>query len=196
VELIPTQEEIIALLRQTGALRDEFTHYKNGLCSDYFLKVPIALRFYQSAKLLNVALSRMVRSHPELRAITPELSIVAPAPNGLPVAYGVCEALRAKQVYWAERDNENEPQKFLLHMETAPGERVLLVDDVLQTGAKVKELKGMVEGRGGIVVGVAVIVVQPSPILPDFGSMPIFRLATMPPLRYETQNAGAGVLIP
>ena len=185
MELIPTQVEVEQLLRQTGAMRDEFTHYKNGLCSDVFLKMPIALRFYQTARTLYVALSRLIRSHPEFRAIIPELSIVAPAPNGLPVAYGLCDALRAKQVYWAERDNENEPQQFLPHMETEPGERVLLVDDILQTGAKLTELKGMVESRGGVVVGLAVVIVSPSPILPDFSPLPVFSLATLNSLRRE-----------
>jgi orotate phosphoribosyltransferase len=191
MELIPTPDEVIELLRQTGALRNEFTRYKGGLCADEFLKVPIALRFYQSAKVLNVALSRMVRSHADMRAIISELSIVAPAPNGLPVAYGMCEALRAKQVYWAERENENEPQHFLPHMETAPGERVLLVDDLLQTGSKLKELKGMVEERGGVIVGLAVMVIQPSPVLPDFSPIPVFSLATLNPLRYDENGPEA-----
>ena len=64
----------------------------------------------------------------------PELSIVAPATAGLPVAYGVCEALRAHQVYWAERENDNEPLRFRQFLEQEPGEKVVLVDDILRTG--------------------------------------------------------------
>ena len=44
-----------------------------------------------------------------------------------------------------------------------PGEKVLLVDDILRTGRKLSELKNLVEGRGGEVVGMAVVVYQPNP---------------------------------
>src|SRR6266542_1549389 len=112
MQLVPTQNEIIALLRQTGALRDGHFEYSNGLHSDEYLQVALAMRHYQHAKTLSVALSRLVRANPEIRAMIPELSIVAPATGGLPVAYGVCEALRAKQVYWAERDDEDKPMRL------------------------------------------------------------------------------------
>jgi orotate phosphoribosyltransferase len=60
---------------------------------------------------------------------------VTPMTGGLPVAFGVCEALRAKQVYWAERDNAKEPLHFRQFLEPQPGEQVVLVDDILRTGA-------------------------------------------------------------
>jgi hypoxanthine phosphoribosyltransferase len=91
------------------------------------------------------------------------LSIVAPATAGLPVAYAVCEALRAHQVYWAERENATEPLRFREYLEVNPGEQVLLVDDVLRTGKKLTELKKLVEARGGQVVGLAVMIYQPNP---------------------------------
>src|SRR5260221_14704026 len=109
MELIPTQEEVVALLKETGALREGNFIYPNGLHSDQYLQIPLAFRSYQHAKTLSVALSRKVRANSELRALIPRLSVVAPATGGLPVAFGVCEALRAKQVYWAERANDNEP---------------------------------------------------------------------------------------
>ena len=41
--------------------------------------------------------------------------------GGLPVAYGVCEALRAKQVYWAEREHDGEPLRFRQFLEPQAG---------------------------------------------------------------------------
>ena len=108
MHLIPTQEEVVSVLRETGALRDGHFEYPTGLHSNEYLQVPLAMRHYQQQRMLSVGLSRLLRANPEIRAIMPELSIVAPATGGLPVAYGVCEALRAKQVYWAERDQESE----------------------------------------------------------------------------------------
>ena len=106
MHLIPTQDEVVRVLRETGALRDGHFEYPNGLHSNEYLQVPLAMRYYQHARMLSVGLSRLLRANPEIRAMIPELSIVTPATAGLPVAYGVCEALRAKQVYWAERDED------------------------------------------------------------------------------------------
>ena len=91
------------------------------------------MRYYQTAKILSVGLSRLLRAHADIRAVIPELSIVAPATGGLPVAYGICEALRAHQVYWAERQNDSEPLHFREFFELQKGEKVVLVDDVMRT---------------------------------------------------------------
>src|SRR5215467_4762044 len=112
MHLIPTQDEVIALLRETGALRDGHFEYSTGLHSNEYLQVPLVLRHYQHQRLLSVGLSRLLRANSEIRAIMKELSIVAPATAGLPVAYGLCEAARAKQVYWAERNHDKEPLRF------------------------------------------------------------------------------------
>src|SRR3954453_11159836 len=141
MHLIPTQDETVALLRETGALRDGHFEYPNGLHSNEYLQVPLAMRHSQHHRLLSVGLSRRLRANPEIRAIAPELSIVTPATAGLPVAYGVCDALRAKQVYWAERDNAGDPQRFRQYIHPDAGEQVVLVDDILRTGSKLAELK-------------------------------------------------------
>src|ERR1041384_4881718 len=132
MHLIPTEEEVVAVLRQSSALREGHLEYPNGLHSKQYLQVALAMRYAQCARMLSVGLSRKLRANPEIRAIIPELSIVAPATAGLPVAYGVCEALRAKQVYWAEKDNDNEPLRFRQSIEPQPGEQVVLVDDILR----------------------------------------------------------------
>src|SRR6266536_33421 len=126
MHLLPTHDEVVRVLRDTGALRDGHFVYPNGLHSNEYLQVPLAMRYYQHAKTLSVGLSRLLRSNSEIRAIIPELSVVAPATGGLPVAYGVCEALRAKQVYWAERENCDEPLHFRQYLQVEAGEKVLL----------------------------------------------------------------------
>ncbi len=122
MHLLPTHDEVIRVLRETGALREGHFVYNNGLHSNEFLQVPLAMRYYQHAKTFSVALSRLLRANPEIRAMISELSIVAPAVGGLPVAYGVCEALQAKRVYWAERESQNQPRRFRQFIEPLPGE--------------------------------------------------------------------------
>ena len=196
MHLIPTEEEVIELLRQTGALRSGHFEYPNGLHSDQYLQVPIVMRHSENAKLLNVALARQVRAHPEIRAILKELSIVTPATGGLPVAYGVCDALGAKQVYWAERGEDGGPLRFRPHLEPQAGERVLLVDDILRTGQKLAELKNMIEARGATVVGLAVMIYQPNPQTPSFGSLPFYYLAKLNAMYYMDGSSVEAKRIP
>ena len=179
MELIPTQEEVVALLRETGALRTGFFEYDNGLYSNEHLQMALAFRNYQHMKTLSVALSRLVRTNSELRAAIPKLSVVAPAPTGLPVAFGVCEALRARRVYWGERENSNESQRFRQFLDQDPGEKVLLVDDILRSGRKLSELKKLCEDNGAEVLGVATVVYQPNPDCIEFKDLPFFYLAKL-----------------
>ena len=95
---------LVELRSESGALRDGHFEYPGGLHSNEYLQVPLAMRYYQHARTLSVGLSRLLRANTEIRAMIPELSIVCPGTGGLPVLYGVCEALRAHQVYWAERE--------------------------------------------------------------------------------------------
>src|ERR1700684_1898755 len=132
MHLVPTQDEVVRVLRETGALREGHFEYPGGLHSNEYLQVPIAMRYYQQQRMLTVGLSRLLRSHPEIRAIIPQLSIVAPATAGLPVAYGLCEALRAHQVYWAERDEDGQSLRFRPFLETCPGEPGILVDGIFR----------------------------------------------------------------
>ena len=178
MHLIPTQDEVVAVLRETGALRDGHFEYPTGLHSNEYLQVPLALRYSQYQRMLAVGLSRLLRAHPEIRASIKDLSIITPMTGGLPVAYGVCEALRANQVYWAEREHD-EPLRFRQFMEPRKGEPVVLVDDILRTGSKLAELKRLLESAGAIVVGLAVIIYQPIPTTVNFGSLPLYYLAKL-----------------
>ena len=177
MQLIPTVEEIIPLLRESGALRDGHFEYSNGLHTDQHINTALTMRSYRTAKILSVALSRLLRANSELRTWMPELSIVAATPAGEPVAYGLAEVLKPKQVYWAEKEDPRKPMHF--EIKTAPGEHIILVDDILRSGQLLNEAKTLLEFNGALVVGVAVLLHQPTPQTVDFGSLPIYSLARL-----------------
>ncbi len=181
MHLIPTHDEVVALLERTGGAREGHFVYPNGFHSSGYLQVSLTMRYYEAAKILSVGLSRQLRAHPDIRVIIPELSIVAPATGGLPVAYGVCEALRARQVYWAETDGDaaNSSLRFRQFLQVKPGEKVLLVDDIMRTGQKLSQLKTLVESQGGEVVGMAVVIFQPYPDALQFDPLPFYYLARL-----------------
>jgi orotate phosphoribosyltransferase len=178
MHLIPTEEEVLAVLRDTGALRDGHFEYPSGLHSNEYLQVPMAMRYSEHQRMMSVGLSRKLRANPEIRAITSELSVVTPMTGGLPVADGVCEALRARQVYWAEREHD-EPLHFRQYLQPEPDEPVVLVDDILRTGNKLAELKRLLDERGAKVVGLAVVIYQPNPTTVTFGNLPLYYLVKL-----------------
>src|SRR5580658_3741249 len=181
MQLVPTHDEVVDLLRRTGGLREGHFEYNNGLHANEYLQVALTMRYYEANKILSVALSRLLRAHSDIRAMIPELSIVAPATGGLPVAYAVCGALGAHQVYWPGRENANAPLRFREFLDVKPGEKILLVDDILRTGQKLSEMKTLVESQGGEVVGLAVVIYQPYPEAIRFDPLPFYYLARLDP---------------
>lgn len=185
MELIPTQEEVAGLLRDTGALRQGHFEYPTGLHSEEYLQVALAMRYYQHARTLGVALSRLVRKNSELRAMIGDLSVVAPGLGGIPVAYAVCEALRAHQVYWAEKEEGDGGLYFRTGVSSQRGEKVLMVDDILRSGRRLTQLRNLVEAGGDEVVGLAVMIYQPNPETASFGDLPLFYLAKLKGMYYQ-----------
>jgi orotate phosphoribosyltransferase len=82
-------------------------------------------------------------------------------------------------VYWAERDGSSEPLRLRQFLEPEPGEKVLLVDDILRTGRRLTDLKNLVETNGGEVVGIAVVIYEPAPGVATFDPLPFYYLAKL-----------------
>ncbi len=178
MDIIPSQDDVISILSRTGALREGHFELPGGRHCDRYLQMPLAMRYYQAAKTLSVALSRRLRSDVEITKHLPRVSIVCPATGGLPVAYGVGEALRAEQIYWAERQHDGSMQ-LRQFMEVHEREKIILVDDILRSGRMLKEMIKLIEDRGATVLALGVIISQPNVDLPDFGPLPIYSLAKL-----------------
>ena len=179
MDLIPQPDEVRELLLRTGALQSGHFIHRNGTHADACLQLAMALRHYSESKMLCVGLSRLLRGHDEVRRHLPNISIVAPATGGLPVAFGVAEALRAAQTYWAEE--ENGVLQFRQFMGEHHGEKVVLVDDMLRSGRKMTELRQRVEAAGASVLAIGVLVHQLFANPRDFGALPIFHLVQLEP---------------
>ena len=188
MDLIPTQEEVVAILRETGALRTGHFEDPNGLHCAQHLEPALAMRYYRYAKMLSVGLSRLLRADPKIRSMIPDLSMVAATVGGLPVAYGLCEALHARQVYWAEKETRKGPMHFRQYIEPVPGEEVLLVDDILRCGKLLNEAKKLVESKGAKVVAVAVLFHIPTPKTDAIEGVPLHYLAELETPYYSKRD--------
>jgi orotate phosphoribosyltransferase len=176
--IIPSREEVLAILSKTGALREGHFELPTGRHTAHYLQMPLAMRHYWDAKMLSVALSRLLRSDVEIAKHLPNVSIVCPATGGLPVAYGVGEALRAQQIYWAERQPDGSMQ-FRQFMEVHDHEKVILVDDILRSGRMLREMMRLFADKRAQVLALGVIVRQPNPELIDLGQLPVYSLVEM-----------------
>ena len=156
---------------KTGALRTGHFAYPNGLHSEDYLQVALAMRYYQHAKVFSVGLSRKLRANSELRAMIPELSDCHAgnrgAPGRLRCVRSACAPIRSIGPSARCRGSRC---AFGSSWNQHKGEKVLLVDDILRTGNKMQELKKLAEEAGAEVVGLAVMIYQPTPKTPKFRS--------------------------
>jgi orotate phosphoribosyltransferase len=178
VELIPSDEQIRALLRETGALREGHFEFPSGLHSSHYFQMPLAMRYHGNARVLNVALSRKLRTEPEVLAALPDCAIVAPAAGGIPVAFGIREALNADQIFWAEKD---EGRYYFRQYLNPRGLKCILVDDVVRSGKVTAQMIQLIRDAGASVVAVGSLVHFKDAQM-DTGDIPYYAL-----LEVETQ---------
>ena len=63
------------------------------------------------------------------------------------------------------------------------------MDDILRTGRKLTELRKLVEENGAEVVGLAVMIYEPTPRTPKFDELPFFYLAKLDATYYSDQSS-------
>lgn len=181
VQLIPTPEQVTELLGETGALRKGHFEFPTGLHSGHYFQIPLAMRYHGNARVLNVALSRLLRREPEVLAALPNCAIVAPAAGGIPVAFGVREALNADQIFWAEKDNG---RYYFRQYLDAHGLKCILVDDVVRSGKVITSMIGLIRDAGAEVVAIGSLVHFKDAHMETF-DIPYFSLLEVEPRFYE-----------
>ena len=104
VDLITSPDSIMQILKRTGAFRQGHFVYPSGKYSPHYFLMPLAFRYYDTARVLAVALSRKFRLERDISSQLPKVAIISPSSGGIPVAFGVRDALSAEQIYWAEQE--------------------------------------------------------------------------------------------
>src|SRR5438046_1952167 len=156
VQLIPSPEEILQILQRTGAFREGHFVYPNGKHSPHYFQMPLAFRYYDTARVLAVALSRKFRLERDISSRLPKISVVSPSSGGIPVAFGVRDALSADQIYWAEQ--ENGKRMFRQYVNQGEVNPCIIVDDICRSGHAIAETAELVKQLGAEVIGCGAIV--------------------------------------
>lgn len=166
-----TATEALEIFRATGALLEGHFVLRSGRHSRQYFQCALALQQMPVVEQFGAALAEPAR---HLGAAT----VVAPALGGLVIGQEVARQLRLRFLFV-----EKEQGRLVLRrgFRIAPGEKILVVEDVITQGGRVQETLDIIRAHGGTAVGVAVIVDR-SGGAADFG-VPLFSL-----LRLEVET--------
>ena len=156
VELIPSQDTLMQILKRTGAFREGHFVYPNKKHSPHYFQMPLAFRYYDTARVLAVALSRKFRLEKDISSQLPKVSIISPSSGGIPVAFGVRDALNAEQIYWAEQ--EQDKRQFRQYVNQGEVNPCIIVDDIIRSGHAINETVDLVTQLGARIIGCGAIV--------------------------------------
>jgi orotate phosphoribosyltransferase len=189
VNLVPPPETVMDILARTGAYRKGHFVYPNGKHASHYFQMPLAFRYYDNARILSVGLSRMFRMEKAIAKRIPEVSVISPSPGGIMVAFGVREALSAKQIYWAEmEDGKRQFRQYISEGDIYPA---IIVDDISRSGKAIGETIELVKGLGAEVIGVGTIVsFEDGP--QEFDGIPLKSLLTFDVNFYENEDEWKG----
>src|SRR5438067_11940156 len=78
VQLIPSPEDVMQILKRTAAFREGHFIYPNGKHTAHYFQMPLAFRYYDTARVLAVGLSRRFRIDRDIASPLSKVSIYRP----------------------------------------------------------------------------------------------------------------------
>ena len=141
-------DDYLNIFRETGALLEGHFVLTSGRHSPSYFQCAKVLQHPQYLSMF----SQKISDHFESLDID---TVISPAVGGIVIGTDVGRVM-GKRTIFAER--ENGKMTLRRGFTIKPGEKVLVVEDVITTGGSVKEVMNVVDAFGGIVMGVAVIV--------------------------------------
>jgi orotate phosphoribosyltransferase len=140
-----TQDEVLQMFKQSGALLEGHFRLTSGLHSDRYLQCALVLQHPQQASILGNALAARLREFKGSPAF-----VIAPALGGILVAHEVARALGVRALF-AER--QEGVLKLRRGFSIKPGEYGYVVEDVVTTGGSTQETMEVARQAGGIIIG-------------------------------------------
>ncbi len=171
-----TSEEALRIFRDTGALLDGHFVLRSGRHSRQFFQCALALQKMSVVEKLGAGLSGRVR---DLGATT----VVAPAMGGLVIGQEVARQLGIRFIFV---EKENNSLALRRGFEICTGEKILIVEDVITQGGRVRETMDIIRKHGGDLVGVALVVDRSNGAV-DLG-VPTFSVLQMVVESFDPDN--------
>ena len=184
-----TSEDVIDRFKETGALLEGHFLLSSGLHSAVYLQCAIALQATGDA----IEFGAAIAAHFQNRQIE---TVASPAIGGLVIGYEVARQLGARFI-WTERDSGT--MTLRRGFTVRPGERMLVVEDVITTGGSTRDTIGALTAAGADVVAAASIIDR-SGGKADVGvprlSLATLKVAAVSPEECEACRRGEPVVKP
>jgi orotate phosphoribosyltransferase len=151
-----TPDQVIELLKSTGAILTGHFQLSSGLHSDTYVQCALVLQYPDLAQQLGAALAAKFDAA-EIDAV------VSPALGGLIIGHETARGLsagrggRGTPAMFVERDSTGS-MTLRRGFQIAPGQRILVVEDVWTTGGSTAEAMRVVEQAGGRIIGAGAII--------------------------------------
>jgi len=138
-----TADRVTDLMKASGALMKGHFRLSSGLHSDEYCQCAKVAEHPEISEELGRMLADLFRGdHVDV--------VVSPAIGGIVIGYEVARALGVRAI-WAERTDG--AMALRRGFGVSPGERVLIVEDVVTTGGSVREVAQVVKEAGAEIVG-------------------------------------------
>jgi len=153
------ENEIIHMLKETGALLTGHFKLSSGLHSGQYFQYALVLQYPEYAQKLGEGIADNFRD----RNIT---CVAGPALGGIIIAHEVARALKTRCIF-GER-GEDGKMTLRRGFKLEPQDKVLIVEDVITTGGSIKELINVVKASSAAIVGIGAVADRSSEKI-DFG---------------------------
>lgn len=164
-----TSDDVLDEFRGAGALREGHFVLSSGLHSPVFLQKNLVFMDTERCARLCKALAEKITA-----AVGPVDVAISPAVGGIIPGYETARWLGVPSMY-VEREGGTFKLRRGFHVE--PGQKVVMVEDIVTTGLSSRECIAAIEAAGGTVVAAACIVDR-SGGRADVG-VPLVALATL-----------------
>jgi orotate phosphoribosyltransferase len=143
-----SKEEIISIFQETGAMLTGHFKLTSGRHSNRYFQCALVLQHpVHTEKLCRELASKFTGEN--------IAAVAGPATGGIIVAYETARALGVRGIF---TERENGVMSLRRGFKIKPGEKVLVVEDVITTGGSVREVIDLVRSLGGEAVGAGVLV--------------------------------------
>ncbi len=141
--------EMLSILKKTGAFLEGHFELSSGLHSPNYVQCALVFQYPELAEKIARQVAEPFKDK-EIKVV------IAPALGGIIVCHEVARVLGARAIF-AERVVSGE-MVLRRGFKIERGDSVLIVEDVVTTGASTKEIIGLVEKAGGVIIGCGFIV--------------------------------------
>ncbi len=142
--------DVAAILREVGAMQEGHFLLSSGRHGDrYIEKFALLMRPRETEQIC-----RMIAEHYAAAGLE---TVAGPTTGGILLAFEVARQLGIRAVY-AERVEGGNEREFRRGATFRPGERVLVIDDIMTTGGAIRETLAALAPHAVETIGVAVLV--------------------------------------